>query len=1238
MGKLNEDVLVPKKKEKRDSGGGEMPEREIRRFRKILVANRGEIAIRVFRAATELGVRTVAIYSEQDIASLHRYKADEGYMIGEGKGPLEAYLDIPGIVELAKRQGVDAVHPGYGFLSENAEFARALEKAGIAFIGPRPEHLEMFGDKVEARRRAVEAGLPVVPGTEEPIQSLEEAEAFAGRYGFPLMIKAAQGGGGRGMRVVRAVSELKEAFERARSEAKAAFGDDRVYLEKLIERPKHIEVQILGDRYGNVYHLYERDCSIQRRHQKVVEVAPARTLSTDLREKIAADAVRLMRSVGYENAGTVEFLVTDQGDYYFIEVNPRIQVEHTITELITDIDIVQAQIRLAEGHALTDEEVGVPPQDKIRTKGFAIQCRITTEDPENNFLPDTGRILAYRSPGGFGVRLDGGNGFTGAHITPHYDSLLVKACTYAPTFELAAYKMHRVLREFRIRGVKTNIPFLENVIQDEQFLYGTYDTHYIDERQDLLKMPRRQDRGTKLLKFIGEVVVNDRLSADKPAVKKPPRIEVREAYREAVREALAAPLKQAINGGSGADLKGSVNGVYDKDDAYGRQGERHDHEGMFDPSRLPHAHGAPGRPFVSSKRLLEELGPEGLARWVRAERRLFITDTTFRDAHQSLLATRVRTRDLLRVAEATVHLAPQMFSHEMWGGATFDVAMRFLKESPWDRLEKLREAMPNVLLQMLLRGSNAVGYTNYPDNVVRAFVKEAAARGMDVFRIFDSLNWFPGMQVAIEAVRDAGKVAEAAICYTGDLLDSKEEKYTLQYYVDLAKKLEAAGAHILAIKDMAGLLKPYAAYKLIKTLKEEVSLPLHLHTHDTSGNGVAMLLKAVEAGVDIVDAALSSMSGTTSQPSMNALVAALAGTERDPGLDLEALQQLADYWETVRTYYAPFESGMQATNADIYKYQMPGGQYTNLEQQAKAVGLGDRFREVKEAYALVNRLLGDIVKVTPSSKMVGDFALFMVQNNLDEATLFTRGASLDFPASVVDYFMGMMGQPPFGFPKKLQEIVLKGRKPLEGRPGEALPPVDWEEQKRTLEGLIKRTPSFEEVLSYTLYPKVFLDFAHNQETYGDVSVLDTPTFFYGLEPGEATTAEIEQGKTLHIRLLTIGEADERGRRTLFFELNGQPRAIEVIDRTLAKELSVRPKAEPGNPNHIGASMPGKVLKVNVRAGEAVERGVALLVTEAMKMELTIQAPRAAVVKEVMVKEGESIEAGDLVIVLEDENV
>ncbi|MBE3562520.1 MAG: pyruvate carboxylase [Hydrogenibacillus schlegelii] len=1156
--------------------------REIRRFQKVLVANRGEIAIRVFRACAELKIRTVAIYSEQDIASLHRYKADEGYLVGEGKAPIEAYLDIEGIIDIAKRHGVDAVHPGYGFLAENAAFARRLAEEGIAFIGPRPEHLEMFGDKVEARRRAVAAGLPVVPGTEAPVAEREAVEAFAREHGFPIIIKAAAGGGGRGMRVVRSAAELKDAFERARSEAQAAFGDGRVYVEKLIERPRHIEVQILGDRYGNIVHLFERDCSIQRRHQKIIEVAPARGLSPELRARIADDAVRLMRSVGYENAGTVEFLVDAEGRHYFIEVNPRIQVEHTITELITDIDIVQAQIRLAEGYALTDPEVGIPPQEEIRPRGYAIQCRITTEDPENNFLPDTGRILAYRSPGGFGVRLDGGNGYTGAVITPYYDSLLVKASTYAPTFDLAADKMLRVLREFRIRGVKTNIPFLENVIADREFREGTVDTHYIERRPDLLNMPRRKDRGTKLLRFIGEVTVNDRLAPEKPAHKKPPRLRPTPEMREAVRR----------------QLRG---------------------EG----------------PVPSTKVLLDTLGPKGLAEWVLKERRVLLTDTTFRDAHQSLLATRVRTHDLLGVAEATAHFAPELFSLEMWGGATFDTAMRFLKESPWERLRRLREMIPNLLFQMLLRGANAVGYTNYPDNVVRAFIHEAARQGIDVFRIFDSLNWFDGMRGAIEAVLETGKVAEVAICYTGDVLDPAEKKYTMRYYLDLAKKIEAAGAHILAIKDMAGLLKPYAAYELIRQLKQEVSLPIHLHTHDTSGNGLSMLLKAVEAGVDIVDGAIAAMSGLTSQPSLNSLVAALKGTDRDPGIDVDRLDRLSDYWEVVRTYYAPFESDMKAPAAEIYKYQMPGGQYTNLKQQAASVGLGDRWPEVKEAYALVNRLLGDIVKVTPSSKMVGDFALFMVQNNLDEKTLFERGEALDFPASVVDYFMGYMGQPPGGFPERLQKLVLKGKEPLRDRPGAVLPPADFEAIARELEEKLGRTPAFEEVLSYVLYPKVFLEYAEHVERYGDVSVLDTPTFFYGLRPGESTTVEIERGKTLYIRLLSVSDPDENGRRTLFFELNGQMRALDIFDRSIAKAEHAHPKADPKDARHIGASMPGKVLKVFVKPGERIERGTPLLVTEAMKMELTVQAPRDGVVAEVLVKEGDPVEAGDLLAVLED---
>ncbi|OUM86045.1 MAG: pyruvate carboxylase [Bacillus thermozeamaize] len=1150
----------------------------IKRFQKVLVANRGEIAIRVFRACTEMKIRTVAIYSEQDSASLHRFKADEAYLVGEGKAPIEAYLDIEGIIEIAKRNDVDAIHPGYGFLAENATFARRCEEEGITFIGPSPEHINMFGDKVEARRQAIAAGIPVIPGTDEPIQDLADAERFVAEHGLPIMIKAAAGGGGRGMRVVKRAEELPEAFNRARSEARSAFGDDRVYLEKLIERPKHIEVQILGDRYGNVVHLYERDCSIQRRHQKVVEVAPARTLTPELREEICQSALRLMQRVGYANAGTVEFLVTDEGKFYFIEVNPRIQVEHTITELITGVDLVRAQIRLAEGYPLTDPEVGVPAQEQITTTGYAIQCRITTEDPENGFLPDTGRLVAYRSPGGFGVRLDGSNGFTGALITPYYDSLLVKACTYANTFEMAADKMLRVLREFRIRGVKTNIPFLENVIQDEQFLKGNYDTSFIDSRPDLLRIPKRRNRGTKLLQYIGHVIVNERPVEKKPVFAKPPLPRITEEQQRIF-------ASQMVGEG----------------------------------------------PYPSTKRILDEQGPEGLAKWVLAQKRLLVTDTTFRDAHQSLLATRVRTDDMVKVAEATSRLAPELFSLELWGGATFDVSMRFLKESPWERLDKLRERIPNILFQMLLRGSNAVGYTNYPDNLVVAFIKEAAKRGIDLFRIFDSLNWLDGMRVAIDAVRNAGKIAEGTICYTGDVLDPAESKYTMKYYVQMAKELEKAGAHILGIKDMAGLLKPYAAYELIRTLKQEVGIPIHLHTHDTSGNGLAMLLKAAEAGVDIVDAALSSMSGTTSQPSLNALVAALAQDERATGLNPDNLQALSDYWEKVREFYQPFESGMKASSADIYKYQMPGGQYTNLEQQAKAVGLGDRWPEVKEAYAMVNRILGDIVKVTPSSKMVGDFALFMVQNGLDEKTLYERGEQLDFPASVVDYFMGYMGQPYGGFPERLQKIVLKGREPLKGRPGELLPPVDFAAVEKELEEKLKRPVKHEEVLSYCLYPKVFLDYQKHLEEYGDVSVLDTPTFFYGLRPGEEIAVEIERGKTLYIKLMSVGEPQRTGKRTIYFELNGQPREIEVVDQSLSETVQSRPKADLNDPSQVGVSMPGKVVKIFVSVGDKVKKGEHLMVTEAMKMETTIQASQDGVVEEILVREGDAVEAGDLVL-------
>ncbi|SFI61301.1 pyruvate carboxylase [Thermoflavimicrobium dichotomicum] len=1147
---------------------------ERRKIRRLLVANRGEIAIRIFRAATELGIRTIAIYSEQDNFSLHRFKADESYLVGAGKGPIEAYLDIESIIEVAKRNQVDAIHPGYGFLAENAEFAKRCEEEGIIFIGPSPDLIHKFGDKVEARNMAVNAGIPVIPGTEEPIESVEDAIQFAKEFGYPIIIKGVSGGGGRGMRIVRSEDELQEAIERAQSEARSAFGNAKVYLERYLEKPKHIEVQIIGDQHGNIVHLYERDCSIQRRHQKVVEVAPSLSLSKDLREEICAAALKLMKSVGYTNAGTVEFLVTPDQKFYFIEVNPRIQVEHTITELITGIDIVQTQIRIAEGYALNDPEIAIPAQENIQTTGYAIQCRVTTEDPENGFMPDTGRLLAYRSGGGFGVRLDAGNAYTGATITPYYDSLLVKISTYGVTFEQAAQKMLRTLREFRIRGVKTNLLFLENVVTHPDFLSGNYDTSFIDTKPELFKFKPRRDRGTKLLNYIGHIIVNG--YENLPKVEKKPH---------------------------------------------------------FEPPRIPKT--SVSQPYPSgTKQILDREGAGGLVRWIQEQKKVLITDTTFRDAHQSLLATRVRTYDLVAIAEATSKLAPELFSIEMWGGATFDTSMRFLKESPWERLQLLREKIPNILFQMLLRGANAVGYTNYPDNVIREFVKASAENGIDVFRIFDSLNWLPGMQLAIEAVRETGKIAEAAICYTGDILDPSRTKYTLKYYIDLAKELEKAGAQILGIKDMAGLLKPYAAYELVRALKQEIGIPIHLHTHDTSGNGGAMLLKAIEAGVDIVDACVSSMSGLTSQPSLNALIAALERTERDTGLNLENYNKLADYWHDVRTYYQGFESEMKSSNTEVYIHEMPGGQYTNLEQQAKAVGLGGRWDEVKAMYATVNKLFGDIVKVTPSSKVVGDMALFMVQNNLDEHSIYEKGERLDFPDSVVQFFQGYLGQPPGGFPKRLQEIIVKGRECFTDRPGERLEPIDFAEVKKELEAKIGRTPSDLDVLSYIMYPQVFLDFEKSKKEYGDLSVLDTPTFFYGLRPGEETAVSIEKGKTLIIKLAGVGDLLPDGTRIVYFELNGQPREIRIRDHSAQVSEMKRIKADPQNPNHISAFMPGKVLKVLVKEGEKVSKGEHLLISEAMKMETTVQAPADGVIKSILVKTGDMIEAGDLLIEME----
>ncbi|HSN90193.1 MAG TPA: pyruvate carboxylase [Anaeromyxobacteraceae bacterium] len=1144
-------------------------------FRKVLAANRGEISIRIFRACTELGISTVAIYSEEDRLSLHRYKADEAYLIGKGKAPIDAYLGIEEIVDLARQKDVDAIHPGYGFLSESPEFAEACERAGIAFIGPTAEMQRRLGDKLAGRAAAQAAGVPTVPGTPEPILRDEDALLFARNHGYPIIVKAAAGGGGRGMRVACTREELLQGLVSARSEAKASFGNPAVFLERYLERPKHIEVQVLGDHHGNLVHLFERDCSIQRRHQKVVEFAPSLALSGAQRQAICDDALRIARSVGYRNAGTVEFLLDEEGRHYFLEVNPRIQVEHTVTEMITGRNLVQAQILVAQGKRLSDLEIGIARQEDVQIRGCAIQCRITTEDPQNGFAPDYGVLKAYRSPGGFGVRLDAGSAFNGAVITPHYDSLLVKVTTWGLTLRNAAHVMHRSLQEFRVRGVKTNIAFLENVVTHPLFLEGMCDTSFFESHPELLQVPVKKDRGTKLLKFLGEVIVNG-----SPGVARPLRsVELREPRIPRV-----------------------------------------------DPTLPP--------PKGTRDRLLEG-GPEALARWVLAERRLLLTDTTMRDAHQSLLATRVRTYDLVRIAPATARLASGLFSLEMWGGATFDVAMRFLREDPWDRLHRLRRAIPNVLFQMLLRGSNAVGYTNYPDNVVERFVEEAARGGIDVFRVFDALNWTKGMAVAMEAVRRQPRaVLEAAICYTGDITDPKRDKYPLDYYLKLARELQGMGAHFLGIKDMAGLLKPFAARKLVRALKEEIGIPVHLHTHDTSGFASATLLEAAQAGVDVVDAALAPMSGLTAQPNLNSLAAVLRGTEWDPALDEDGLQALAGYWEAVREHYAPFESGLKSGTAEVYRHEIPGGQYSNYRPQVAGLGLLDRWEECKEMYRKVNLLFGDVVKVTPSSKVVGDMAMFLVKSGLEPEDLFgEKGRDLAFPESVVGFAKGMLGQPHGGFPPELQRILLRGQEPITCRPGELLEPADLEAERRKAEERVGQPVDDRALVSHLLYPSVAPELARHQEEYSDTSVIPTPVFLYGLEPGQETTIEIEAGKTLIVKLNTIGKLLPDGKRDLYFELNGEARAITVRDQAAQTGAAARIKAEKGNPRHVGAPMPGKVLKVAVGPGDEVKAGGVLLVTEAMKMETNVKARADCRIAEVRAREGDKVEKDDLLVVL-----
>ena len=1146
-------------------------------IRKLLVANRGEIAIRVFRSAHELGIRTVAIASHEDRFAMHRLKADESYLVGKVGEPIRSYLDIEAIVALAKSKNVDAIHPGYGFLSENGAFARACEAAGITFVGPRAELLDMLGDKVAARALAERAGVPILKGTSAPVLPGPAAMAEAEALGFPVIVKASMGGGGRGMRVVEAAEGLEAALDQARREAQTAFGCPDVFLEKFIRRAKHIEVQLLGDRHGNLVHLFERDCSIQRRHQKVIEIAPAPGLDPAVREELCEAALKIGREVRYDNAGTVEFLLdADSDKFYFIEVNPRIQVEHTVTEIVTAVDLIKSQILVAQGAPLSDPEIGLGDQSEIRTTGFAFQCRVTTEDPENRFTPDYGRITHYRSAGGLGIRLDGGPAITGAIITPFYDSLLVKVSASGRRFVDAVARMERALQEFRVRGVKTNIPFLLNVLETEDFQQGRCTTRFIDHTPDLFKFPVRQDRATRLLTYAAEVTVNGFPGVNRPA---------------------------------------NFKGLTEPEPP------------PFDPSTTPPD---------GSRQVFQRLGAEKFPGWVREQKELLLTDTTFRDAHQSLLATRMRTRDMLRVAGAYARLAPQLFSIEMWGGATFDTSMRFLKEDPWDRLAQLRERIPNILFQMLLRGSNAVGYTSYPDNVVKAFVKESAEAGIDLFRVFDALNWVPNMAVALEAVRESGMLAEAAICYTGDILNPSRAKYNLQYYVDMAKDLENRGASLIAIKDMAGLCKPYAASTLVKALRESVGIPIHFHTHDIGGAQAASVLRGAEVGLDIADGAMASMSGLTSQPSLNALVESLRFTDRQSSLDPVPLIALSRYWEGVRALYAPFESGMQAPSAEVYAYEMPGGQYSNLYQQAKGLGLAHRWVEVCKAYADVNILFGDIVKVTPSSKVVGDMALFLVGNNLHTGDVLDPDRELAFPDSVVELFEGRLGQPPGGFPSDVQAKILKGRPAGTERPGAGLPPADLEAARKQATALIGAEATGRDAMSLLMYPRVFPELAAHQKTYSDTSILPTPMFFDGPEPEAEYLVEIEPGKTLIVKLLAVGEPHDDGKRTVFFELNGQPREVIVPDRSLASTVKEAPKADPADPLQVGAPLPGLVVGIGVAAGDPVRKGQKLLSIEAMKMETTLYAERAGRVDEVLAAVGRQVSTGDLLIRLKAE--
>tara|TARA_R110002096_G_scaffold416576_2_gene619528 strand:- start:378398 stop:381940 length:3543 start_codon:yes stop_codon:yes gene_type:complete len=1144
-------------------------------IQKILVANRGEIAIRIMRAATELGIKTVAIYSHEDRLALHRFKADESYLVGEGLGPVKAYLAGDDILRIAKSIGADAIHPGYGFLSEDPEFADACRDAGFKFIGPDGQAMRDLGNKVAARNIAIKAGVPVIPATGPLPKDMKKVHDLAAKVGYPLMLKASWGGGGRGMRVIRSAGELESQVNEGQREAANAFGKDEVYLEKLVERARHIEVQILGDTHGDIVHLFERDCSVQRRNQKVIERAPAHFMADDEREDLCQSALKLAKSVGYYNAGTVEFLMdVDTGEFYFIEVNPRIQVEHTVTEMVTGIDLVKAQILIAGGEKIGSKRSGVPKQKNIKLNGFALQCRITTENPEDNFVPDYGRITAYRGATGFGIRLDGGTAYSGAVITRFYDSMLEKITAWAPDHEQAVKRMGRALREFRIRGLATNLNFLENLINHQTFRDGSYTTRFIDETPELFNFKPRKDRATKLLNFISEVTVNGnkevkgrRLPIESPTPKAPtPRVDPRP-------------------------------------------------EGSRD--------------------IFERLGADGFSKWMLDQKKLLITDTTMRDAHQSLLATRMRSYDMVKIAPAYSHMMSDLLSLECWGGATFDVAMRFLNESPWERIREIRQAAPNILTQMLLRSSNGVGYTNYPDNVIKYFIEKTADAGVDIFRVFDSLNWVENMRVAMDAVIDSGKICEGTVCYTGDIDDPNRAKYSLNYYVDMAKELEKAGAHVLGLKDMAGLLKPVAAKRLISALKDEVGIPIHFHTHDTSGISAASVLAAAEAGVDAADAAMDSFSGLTSQPNLGSIVAALRATDRDTGLDSGNIRTLSDYWELVRRQYMAFESDIRAGASEVYLHEMPGGQFTNLKEQARSIGLEARWHEVAKTYADVNQMFGDIVKVTPSSKVVGDMAIMMVSGGLSREDVENPDKDIAFPASVVSLFKGEIGQTVGGFPKELQKKILKGEKPLTDRAGKTMKPADLDGLRRDAEMESGAKVGDLDLASYLMYPKVFTDFAKVRQQFGPISHLPTNVYFYGMEPFQEIMVDLEAGKTLVIRCQAVSDVHDDGTVEVFYELNGQPRVIKVKKTDAAVAIKENKKAETGNSAHIGAPLPGMISNMAIKAGQKVETGDLLMSIEAMKMETTLHAEKEGIISEVLVAAGDQVDAKDLLIVLKD---